>query len=76
MRKETLKKNCQPDYEWLIDYRLKPKKFITFLVSLFKTNFINDEYFQESSEIESLCLKLDKGEWTKVLGEWRTRGKN
>uniref|UniRef100_A0AC34F0D4 Uncharacterized protein n=1 Tax=Panagrolaimus sp. ES5 TaxID=591445 RepID=A0AC34F0D4_9BILA len=57
-RKKELQQSRQPDYSWLMDWKLKAKKHLS---------------FKESSEIESLCQKLKPYEWKEVITTWRDR---
>jgi len=57
-RQKMLRESHQPDYAWLLDYRLKPKKGIS---------------FRESSEAEFLCSKIKPDEWKRSINEWRIR---
>ncbi|KAE9556489.1 hypothetical protein FO519_000374 [Halicephalobus sp. NKZ332] len=60
-RQRTLKELRQPDYSWLMDWKLKAKRTLS---------------FKESSEIETLCSKLKPCEWKEVITAWRSKTVN
>uniref|UniRef100_A0A914E7M7 Uncharacterized protein n=1 Tax=Acrobeloides nanus TaxID=290746 RepID=A0A914E7M7_9BILA len=57
-RQEALREARTPDYSWLMDWKVKSKKFLN---------------FKESAEIETLCNKIRPCEWKEVILNWRGR---
>ncbi|KAI6224671.1 hypothetical protein M3Y95_00777300 [Aphelenchoides besseyi] len=57
-RQESLKETRQPDYGWLMDWKLKTKKTLS---------------FRECSAIEMICQKIRPNEWGALIREFRQR---
>uniref|UniRef100_A0A7E4W383 CPG4 domain-containing protein n=1 Tax=Panagrellus redivivus TaxID=6233 RepID=A0A7E4W383_PANRE len=57
-RQNELKKTSQPDYSWLMDWKHKVKKTLS---------------FKECSDIETQCQKLKPCEWKDCINAWRER---
>ncbi|KAI6211952.1 hypothetical protein M3Y96_00488800 [Aphelenchoides besseyi] len=55
---ESLKETRQPDYGWLMDWKLKTKKTLS---------------FRECSAIEMICQKIRPNEWGALIREFRQR---
>ncbi|KAL3114657.1 hypothetical protein niasHT_016288 [Heterodera trifolii] len=57
-RQDERRLTNQPDYSWLMDWRLRAKRPLS---------------FRESSEVELLCSKVRAEEWRRLLKEWHTK---
>ncbi|KAI6175486.1 hypothetical protein M3Y97_00694200 [Aphelenchoides bicaudatus] len=57
-RQEIMKMTRTPDYSWLMDWKLKTKKSLS---------------FRECSAIETMCHKVRPSEWSILIREWRSR---